>query len=108
MEPTAFEDSQFALRHVLRRHNGHTVAAGLWQEEFPCLGLRWDGEEGHAGYPIGRRGRPKWYAVEDDLSVPFMEALLFAGLPGTDEAAIMAALNEVPRGTIGLRAGFPA
>ena len=93
--PSAAEvhHSKFPVDEVLYDHDGFSIAWGVYDGERRCLGMRWNGEEGDAGYPKLFKN-PVWFVLPAELTIPILKSLLDTP---TDHSGVLKVLGELEK-----------
>jgi hypothetical protein len=94
VDPATIADPQFAVVRVLHNDGDFSITFGRW-EGTPCCGVRWNGEPGRLGYPVGRHRQPKFLVIPDTLTMPMLGMLAAAALNGTNMDAVAATMAEL-------------
>jgi len=93
MKPTDVNDSLFPVQNVLYNDGDFSIIWGTWKKTKKCLGMRWNSLTHEPGIPTGKGGRPIWLVIPDELSLPFVTALL--GRKAADNSQVLLVLQEL-------------
>ncbi len=73
--PQDVHHSKFPVEEILYDDGDFSIAWGSYEEGQRILGMRWNGEEGDAGFPK-LFGNPVWMVLPAALTVPIVSGLV--------------------------------
>ena len=92
MNPENVNPNNFSVIHVLFNNDDFSIAYGTWEDNINYLAMRWNGNQGDAGYPKVF-GHPMWFIVDNELCIPFLQSLV--GNNNADNEKLLMVLEEL-------------
>lgn len=92
MNPQNVNPNNFTVIHILFNNEDFSIAYGTWQDDLNYLAMRWNGNEGDAGYPKVF-GHPMWFLIDNELRIPILGSLI--GNVNTDGPRLLQVLDEL-------------
>lgn len=96
IDPEEVRPNTFPDHLVIYNDGAFSISYGTYDGGERCLAMRWNGETGDAiGFPQSH-GKPVWFALPSDFSIPIVRSIL--ATPHSNDQNILRVLQELRRG----------
>lgn len=90
--PEDVNPHNFHVRHVIYNDSDFSIAWGQWADGNMCIGMRWNGDGGDAGYPK-TFGNPVWFVLPQSLIIPVLRGIV--GVEFSNKEAISSVILSI-------------